>query len=152
MGLSQVVMIVAGVAIVGGIICAVAYSSSHRDSSVSSKSVMNLKPMNELIKNQEILDELNISYIANWFKSNTNSTYESNKDIVKMLAYPTRTVLNGFGYEFNPSIDKNTNAFLCFANKETGTILKHQWVAFKTMNGNIKDMFDSDGDFILFDD
>lgn len=154
MEMSQGIAIVLGVIIIGGIIYAVVSNSdsgsSHVNSGNNSNSTLGLKPLDDLIKNQVVLDTLNASYIVNWFKN--NNQLDSSSNVVRMLAYPTKTVLNGFGYEFNPQVDMKTNAIICYANQETGKLLKYQWIAFKEMDNNIKSMFQSGDDFVIFDD
>jgi hypothetical protein len=149
MEMAEGIGIVLGLIVIGGIIYAVASSSNNGSSNTSGGKPI-LKPLNDLIKNQVVLDSLNGSYVVNWFKA--NDEFKNTPNVVRMIAYPTKTILNGFGYEFNPNVDINSNVMLCYVNQETGTLLKYQWVAFKEMDSSIKGMFTPSDEFVIFDD
>lgn len=105
-----------------------------------------LKDFSGLLQEQLVVETLSGDELAKWFRENAMLDAD---DINKIIAYPTKQVLNGLSYEFNDELDTKKSIIQVFYNTEKEEILKLRFISFSEIDLKLKDMLEKDGMVVI---
>lgn len=105
-----------------------------------------LKDFSGLLQEQLVVESLSGDELAKWFRENSMLDAEG---INKIIAYPTKQVLNGLSYEFNDELDTKKSIIQVFYNTEKEEILKLRFISFVEIDLKLKDMLEKDGMVVI---
>ncbi|MBU3178384.1 hypothetical protein KPL47_18835 [Clostridium estertheticum] len=140
--LKQVMVVTVGIG--AGILILKAIS---KESKSKSKNVeMELEDFIGLLKEHLVVENLSGDELSKWFRENEILAAE---DINKIIAYPTKEVLNGLGYQFNDELDTNKSIIQVFYNTKNEKILKLRFISFAEIDSKLKSMLEKDGMIVI---
>ena len=100
-----------------------------------------LKDFSHLLQEQLVVEKLSGDGLSKWFRENATIGTE---DVNKIIAYPTKEVLNGLGYKSNDELDAKKSVIQVFYNTEKGQILKLRFISFAEIDSKLKSMLEKD--------
>ncbi|OOB76351.1 hypothetical protein AXF41_03195 [Clostridium haemolyticum] len=84
--------------------------------------------------------------MAKWFKEYSSL---NNDKVNQIIAYPTKEVLNGLGYNFEKELDVNKNVIQLFYNIEDDEILKSRFISFVDIDSKLYEVLKNDGMLVV---
>lgn len=105
-----------------------------------------LNDFSSLLQDQLVVENLSGDELSKWFRENAML---DSKDINKIIAYPTKEVLNGIGYEFNNELDTQKSIIQIFYNTDKEKILKLRFISFAEIDSKLKDMLEKEGMVVI---
>lgn len=105
-----------------------------------------LKEFSGLLQEQLVVEYLSGDELSKWFKENSELDGEG---VNKIIAYPTKDVINGLGYEFNSELDTNKSMIQLFYNTEAEEIVKMRFISFAEIDSKLEELLKKDGMLVI---
>lgn len=105
-----------------------------------------LKDFSSLLQEQLVVEYLSGDELSKWFKENAELDGEG---VNKIIAYPTKDVINGLGYEFNNELDTNKSIIQLFYKTEAEEIAKIRFISFAEIDSKLEEMLKKDGMLVI---
>lgn len=105
-----------------------------------------LKDFSSLLQEQLVVEYLSGDELSKWFKENSEL---DNHGVNKIIAYPTKDVINGLGYEFNSELDANKSMIQLFYKTEAEEIAKVRFISFSEIDSKLEEMLKKDGMLVI---
>lgn len=106
------------------------------------KSDEELKNFSDLLSEQLVVEYLSGDELAKWFREYSSL---NNDKVNQIIAYPTKEVLNGLGYNFKKKLEANKSIIQLFYNIEDDEILKSRFISFVNIDSKLEELLKNDG-------
>lgn len=107
---------------------------------------MKFKDFSGLLQEQLVIENLSGDELVKWFRENAMLEAE---DINKIIAYPTKEILNGLGYEFVDELDTKKSIIQTFYDTDKEEILKLRFISFAEIDSELKNVLQKDGMLVI---
>ena len=110
------------------------------------KSDEELKNFSDLLSEQLVVEYLSGDELAKWFREYSSL---NNDKVNQIIAYPTKEVLNGLGYNFEKKLESNKSIIQLFYNIEDDEILKSRFISFVDIDSKLEELLKNDGMLVV---